>query len=418
MVLTSSYFVWKDIEKLESQEQMNLLQWQLQAREPIHRFSDMKPGDHLVRKSSFLGISYEHHFICIGPDYKGRPKIVHYLYNTAGNTAGNASLQMLRTGGLGLGTANEKLGIVQEMTLPHKDFIKDEGELQAKGREVERVIWPEQLRRFSVRDVISRALERKGEKLFHLKMNNWESFVMWCLCGLNVSLQVIAGQVGIAFLYDKTLTSSYFVWRDIDELKGQEQMNHLKQLLQDRQPIHRFSDMKAGDHLVRKNSFLDIPYEHHFICIGSDYKGRPRIVHYYDTAGNASLQMIRTSGLGSGTANEKSATVQEMTLPHKDFIKDEDELQAKGREVKRVVWPEKLRRFSVRDVIRLALERKGEKSYDWRKNNCESFVMWCLCGLNVSLQVSCITANLPNIRIPILLAVAEFNMVLRSMPLI
>ena len=186
MVLTSSYFVWKDIEKLESQEQMNLLRWQLQAREPIHRFSDMKPGDHLVRKSSSVGISYEHHFICIGSDYKERPRIVHYY-----NTAGNASLQLILTGGLGSGTANEKLGIVQEMTLPHKDFIEDEGELQAKGREVERVVWPEKLRRFSVRDVIRLALERKGQKsLYDLTNNNCESFVMWCLCGLNVSLQV------------------------------------------------------------------------------------------------------------------------------------------------------------------------------------------------------------------------------------
>ena len=185
MVLTSSYFVWKDIEKLESQEQMNLLRWQLQAREPIHRFSDMKPGDHLVRKSSSVGISYEHHFICIGSDYKERPRIVHYY-----NTAGNASLQLILTGGLGSGTANEKLGIVQEMTLPHKDFIKDEGELQAKGREVERVVWPEELRRFSIGEVISRALKKKGDDFFDLVKNNCESFVMWCLCDLNVSLQI------------------------------------------------------------------------------------------------------------------------------------------------------------------------------------------------------------------------------------
>ena len=398
MARRSSYLIWEGIEQLESQEQMNLLRWQLQAREPIHRFSDMKAGDHLVRKSSTLGISYEHHFICIGSDHKGRPRIVHYY-----NTAGNASL--------GSCTANKKTITVQEMTLPHKRFIKNEDELQAKGREVERVVWPEQLRRFSVQYVISRALERKGEKLFHLKMNNWESFVMWCLCGLNVSLQGIAGQVGIAFLYDKTLTSSYFVWKDIEELQSKTQMNLLQQLLQYREPIHRFSDMKAGDHLVRKNSVLGIPYEHHFICIGSDYKGRPRIVHYSTTAGNASL--------GSGTANKISATVQEMTLPHKDFIKDEDELQAKGREVKRVVWPEKLRRFSVRDVIRLALERKGEKSYHLTNNNCESLVMWCLCGLNVSLQVPSPPKNLSEIEnITFLLPVAALNIILRSMILI
>ena len=171
---------------MKSQEQIRLLRWQLQAREPIHRFSDMKAGDHLVRKGSFLGSSYEHHFICIGSDYHRWPKIVHYY-----NTAANASRQMIRTGGFSAGSANEQLGIVQEMTLPHKDFIKNEDELQAEGNEVERVVWPEELQRYFVREVIRRALKcREGETFFDLKNNNCESFVMWCLCGLNVSLQV------------------------------------------------------------------------------------------------------------------------------------------------------------------------------------------------------------------------------------
>ena len=134
-------------------------------------------------------------------------------------------------------------------------------------------------------------------------------------------------------------------------------MRLLRWKLQAREPIHRFSDMKAGDHLVRKNSFLGIPYEHHFICIGFNCEGRPKIIHYYNTSANASLQMIGTSGLG-----RLRIAVQEMTLPHKDFIKSEDDLQAKGREVERVVWPEELRRFSVREVIRRTEKREDEKS--------------------------------------------------------
>ena len=187
MVLSSSYFVWKGIEELESKEQLHLLRWQLQAREPIHRFSDMKAGDHLVRKGSSLGglIPYEHHFICIGSNCEGLPKIVHYF-----NTTANASLQMSSTSGFGSGTAKEQLGEVQMMKLPHEDFIKNEDELQAKGREVERVVWPEELRRFSVREVITRALKRKDENFYHLMKNNCETFVMWCLCGLKISLQV------------------------------------------------------------------------------------------------------------------------------------------------------------------------------------------------------------------------------------
>ena len=187
------------------------------------------------------------------------------------------------------------------------------------------------------------------------------------------------------------LSSSYSVWKYIEGLGSEEQKRLLRWQLQAREPIHRFSDMKAGDHLVRKSSSLGglIPYEHHFICVGFKCEGKPKIVHYYNTAANASAQMIPTSGLGSGTANEQLGIVQEMTLPHEDFIKNEDDLQAKGREVERVVWPEELRRFSVRKVISRALNsRKGEKFYELKKNNCESFVMWCLCDLNISLQVT------------------------------
>lgn len=180
MALSSTYSVWKGIEELESEEQMRLLDWQLQAREPIHRFSDMKAGDHLVRKNSVLGlIRYEHHFICIGFDCEGRPTIVDYSPLNTASPAPNTVLL--------------KLGTVRVMTLPHKDFIKNEDELQAKGREVERVVWPGELRRFCVREVISRALRRIGEKsIYHLMKNNCETFVMWCLCGLKISLQVTA----------------------------------------------------------------------------------------------------------------------------------------------------------------------------------------------------------------------------------
>ena len=145
---------------------MRLLDWQLQAREPIHRFSDMKAGDHLVRKNSFLGlISYEHHFICIGSNCEGRPKIVHYNPLNKASPAPNIALL--------------QLGKVRVMTLPHKEFI-NEDELQAKGREVQRVVWPEELRRFSVREVTSRVLRKVGENsIYHLMKNNCETFVMW-----------------------------------------------------------------------------------------------------------------------------------------------------------------------------------------------------------------------------------------------
>ena len=179
--------IWRGIARRTEEDQKKLLQWQLQAREPIRRFSDIRTGDHLVQKSSFMKglISYEHHFLCVGfDDEKNRPKIMHYY-----NTSWNASLQLIPTS-LGSGAKLEKLGQVQEMTLPHKDFIKSEEDLQAKGNEVERVVWPEELRRYSVAEVIKRAEDRKGEKWYNIVRNNCETFVMYCLCGLEISPQV------------------------------------------------------------------------------------------------------------------------------------------------------------------------------------------------------------------------------------
>ena len=75
-----------------------------------------------------------------------------------------------------------------------------------------------------------------------------------------------------------------------------------------------------------------------------------------------------------------------MTLPHKDLIKDADELRAKGRKMEGVVWPEKLRLYSVEEIVKRAERRKDEYFFDVIKNDCESFVMWCLCDLNITLQ--------------------------------
>lgn len=56
-------------------------------------------------------------------------------------------------------------------------------------------------------------------------------------------------------------------------------------------------------------------------------------------------------------------------------------------QVMKVIWPDALKRFSVKKVIENAKNRIGENSYSLFKNNCEHFVTWCICGLKVSLQV-------------------------------
>ena len=189
MVSRESLEIWKDIRKRKSEEQKHLLRWQLQAREPIRRLSDMKPGDHLLMtRNQGSSLEYAHHFLCSGIDeISGKPKIIHYY-----NTPGNAMKQLFPTS-LGSGSCLEQLGEIQEATLPDGDLIAKndvDSETDLLRVEVERVVWPDELRQYSTEEVIARALRRMNEKYYHLTNNNCESFVMWCLCDLNISLQV------------------------------------------------------------------------------------------------------------------------------------------------------------------------------------------------------------------------------------
>ena len=189
MVSRESLEIWKDIRKRKSEEQKHLLRWQLQAREPIRRLSDMKPGDHLLMtRNQGSSLEYAHHFLCSGIDeISGKPKIIHYY-----NTPGNAMKQLFPTS-LGSGSCLEQLGKIQEATLPDGDLIAKndvDSETDLLRVEVERVVWPDELRQYSTEEVIARALTRINENFYHPTNNNCESFVMWCLCDLNISLQV------------------------------------------------------------------------------------------------------------------------------------------------------------------------------------------------------------------------------------
>ena len=200
MASASSDSIWRDIEQRSKEDQRKLIQWQLQARESIVSFAEIKPGDHLVRKGYFSVdvqvLEFEHHFLCIGQvkeDGKIKPIIIHYY-----NTLWNAALTLLSTFFSQLGSAIENLGKVQEMTLPDPNFIT-EAHLQAG--EVYRVVWPKELRRYSSDEVIRRAKRRKDESWYDLANNNCETFVMKCLCDLEISTQVtpavkIACEVG------------------------------------------------------------------------------------------------------------------------------------------------------------------------------------------------------------------------------
>ena len=152
----------------------------------------------------------------------------------------------------------------------------------------------------------------------------------------------------------KTLNDQ--IWRDITKKHAKEQRKLLEWQLQAREPICKFSDIKIGDHLVKKTSVCGIVlYYHHFLCTGSDDEGRPKIIHYYNTATNAIHQLFTTCSFGSGSTLGQLGIVQEVALPHKNFIKSESELQEEGAEVERVVWPDELKRYPVDEVREITL---------------------------------------------------------------
>ena len=157
----------------------------------------------------------------------------------------------------------------------------------------------------------------------------------------------------------KTLNDQ--VWENIIKKPTKEQRKLLEWQLQAREPICKFSDIKLGDHLVRKTSVRlsekcrKVLYYHHFLCTGSDHEGRPRIIHYYNTATNAIHQLFTTYSFGSGSTLGQLGIVQEVALPHENFIKSESELQEEGAEVERVVWPDELKRYPVEEVREITL---------------------------------------------------------------
>ena len=173
---------WKELDKKPKTEQKAFFDGKFKV-ETISYFHEIKKGDHLVREGKF-GFYY-HHFLCIGHDEERNPKIIHY-YGTS-----SQALNYLCPCSVSSSEDLGPLAKVHEVVLPNKDFLKDEAELKA----VKRLVWPPQMRRFSVDEVVKRACRRKEEQYYDLTKNNCENFVMWSLFDMNISLQVKTGHV-------------------------------------------------------------------------------------------------------------------------------------------------------------------------------------------------------------------------------
>ena len=169
---------WEELDKKPKAEQAAFFNGKFKE-ETISSFREIKKGDRLVHERK--GGLYYHHFLCIGHDEQHNPKIIHY-YGISSQALNHFCLSSCSSSGEDLGS----LAKVHEVVLPHKDFLKDEAELKA----VKRLVWPPQMRRLSVDEVVARACTRKGEQYYDLTKNNCENFVMWSLFDMNISLQV------------------------------------------------------------------------------------------------------------------------------------------------------------------------------------------------------------------------------------
>ena len=152
-------------------------------------------------------------------------------------------------------------------------------------------------------------------------------------------------------------------WKQFDKLSSSRKRKFLNPYLQTKKPIYGYYDKQKGDHLVRASSTIMglQKFEHRFLCIGHNERGAPFIVHYNATKKGAFRRLFSCS-----LTHPSLARVNIMALP--DYI-DEDNLQKQGVEVKRVLWPDELRRYSVEKITWRALKRLGEAHYHVRENN-------------------------------------------------
>ncbi|XP_020896348.1 uncharacterized protein LOC110235241 [Exaiptasia diaphana] len=130
-------------------------------------------------------------------------------------------------------------------------------------------------------------------------------------------------------------------------------------------------NVEPGDHLVFPRKF----YDHHGICTEKDGEN-VKVVEYTGPGftfwgSNASRATSCFDSGAFGVVKETSYTYEELE---------------KGK-VKKKIWPDSLVRYSRSEIISRAKKRLGETFYGLLENNCEHFASWCICGLNVSLQV-------------------------------
>ncbi|KAK3717081.1 hypothetical protein QZH41_009450, partial [Actinostola sp. cb2023] len=167
-------------------------------------------------------------------------------------------------------------------------------------------------------------------------------------------------------------------WRELEQKLKNEQREFLEKYMKE----GRFKDeavsyaernVRRGDHLFYQGASGTL-YDHHLLCTQVD---------------GDEIEIIEYTGPSWGfSASSESIASSNPLAFAKIEIKTISLRKLEAKKAKRRIWPEELERFDVDEVIRRATKcRKGESWYNVLDNNCEDFVTWCKCGLNVSLQV-------------------------------
>ena len=168
---------WEELSQLPEEKKKAFFETHLK-RLRIKEISEIRVGDHLVKSCSILNrVVYEHHFLCTSETPK---MIVHYQmvpYST-----------LLRKPVYEI----SKWSKIQEM--PIEEYLTD-----LPLCKVQRVVWPQELKRYPDHEVVRRAKSRLGETEYSLMSNNCETYIMWCLFDIEHSTQSASIQVRILF---------------------------------------------------------------------------------------------------------------------------------------------------------------------------------------------------------------------------
>ncbi|XP_068758987.1 uncharacterized protein [Montipora capricornis] len=164
---TSHYEELREYEQVSRAKQKEFMERYEFHKVPIRDPSGIQAGDHLIRREN----SYDHHMLCTGT-YTDQIKIIEYTGHSVGISAVSSSVASKDA---------TVFGKIKEQSYSVKEFLE---------KKILKVIWPPELERFSVTEVIERARSRINETCYDFLKNNCEHFVTWCKSGLNVSLQV------------------------------------------------------------------------------------------------------------------------------------------------------------------------------------------------------------------------------------